>query len=111
MPETFQSAAVLRAAIVGIGGGLMFALVAQQVSPIAAAAALAGIGFILLLLRRPLVGLYALAAMVPVERFGRLTDDTATFEISVMRILGMLVFATIVIRHVLRREPVIVGRP
>jgi len=95
----------------GVGGGLLFAFGAQRISPMAAVAGIAGIGFILLLLRIPLLGLTVLAAMIPVERFGRLTDDTATFTISIMRILGMLVVFAIVASHLRNRRPVIIGTP
>ena len=106
-----QPAALVSAACIGVGGGLVFAFGAEWSSPLVAVAAFAGVGFVMLLLRVPLLGLYALAAMVPVERFGRLTDDTATFEISIMRVVGTLIFIVIVVSNVLRRRPVIIGLP
>lgn len=90
--------------LLGALAGLGFLQAAVSVSPAMAGAAVVGLGIVYLLLRKPVVGLYILAAVVPVERFGRLSDDTATVEISIMRMLGMVAFVTVLADYIIRRR-------
>jgi len=97
--------------MMGVAGGIVFAAGAALTSPTIGLAALAGVSLILLLLRDPVIGFYLLAALVPIERFGRLTDDTATFEISIMRLLGLLAFVVLIIHKGLRGIPILISPP
>jgi hypothetical protein len=99
------------ALLVGLVGGVAFALGSTQVSPVMALAGLIGLGASLFLLREPVLGLYVLAAMVPIERFGRFTDDTAVFEISIMRLTGVVVFLLLVVHRVLRGRLMVITAP
>lgn len=96
--------------LVGGFGGLALVLIATTLSPIMALAAfVAGVGG-LVLFKQPVWGLYALAFAVPLERFGRLTDDTSNFNISVSRGLGMACFVVVVIRQIVLRKEIYVSR-
>ncbi len=99
------------ALLVGAMGGAVFVMGSAQASPIIGLAALAGSGLFLLLLRNPVLGFYMLAAMVPIERFGRLSDDTAAFEISIMRLLGVFAFVALIVHKVMRGLPILITAP
>jgi hypothetical protein len=99
------------ALLVGLAGGVAFALGSVETSPVMALAGLIGLGAVLFLLREPVLGLYLLAAMVPIERFGRFSDDTAVFEISIMRVAGMVVFLLLLIHCVLRGHRMVITAP
>jgi O-antigen ligase len=99
------------ALLVGLIGGLVLTIGSAQASPVMALAGLVGVGLVLLLLRDPVLGFYLLAAMVPIERFGRFSDDTAVFEISIMRVVGMVVFVILVIHRLVRGLPIIITAP
>jgi hypothetical protein len=99
------------ALLVGLIGGLVLTIGSAQASPVMALAGLVGVGLVLLLLRDPVLGFYLLAAMVPIERFGRFSDDTAVFEISIMRVVGMVVFVILVTHRLVRGLPIIITAP
>jgi O-Antigen ligase len=98
----------LLALLVGSMGGLVLTIGSAQSSPLLALAGLVGMGLVLLLLRDPVLGFYLLAVMVPIERFGRFSDDTAVFEISIMRVVGVVVFIILMIHRMVRGLPIII---
>jgi len=95
---------------VGVIGGIALVIIATKLSPVMALAAfVAGVGGIVLF-KKPIWGLYALAFSVPLERFGRLTDDTSNFNISISRGLGMAVFGAVVTRQLVWHKEIFVSR-
>ena len=87
------SSEILSGASIGLLGGVGLAAVGTWSSPYVALAgllsALGGIGVLL----RPELGIYLTAFVIPLERLGRFTDDTAAVPISLMRIVGTGAFA------------------
>lgn len=99
---------LLVAAAVGGIGGAAIAFLGARISPMLGIAAVLGAGAGVLFLRFPILALYALAFCVPIERFGRISDDTAAFSISVTRGVGLLALASLVPVLVMRkRQPFI----
>lgn len=96
---------------VGGAGGLAFALGASRLSPMFAAAGVGAIALGLYLLKTPVAGLYLLAATVPIERFGRLTDDTAAFTVSIPRGIGVLAIGALAAHILVRKRPVYISMP
>jgi len=94
----------------GLAGGVVLVLIAAKLSPIIALAACVAIVGGLVLLKQPVWGLYALAFAVPLERFGRLSDDTTNFNISVSRGLGMACFGVVIVRHFVMHKDIYVSR-
>jgi len=102
---------VLRAGAVGLLGGVFFAVLGARISPMLGLAAVIGGMTAVYFLRFPVLALYALAFAVPVERFGRITDDSSAFSISVARGLGLLSLVALVPVLVLRKREPIVNLP
>lgn len=105
--------ALLALTCLAVGGvaGLLFALGAVRLSPLLALAALGGAGLVVYLSRNPAMGLYLLAAVIPIERFGRLTDDTAAFSLSVTRGIGVAAVAGLLLHQLTRRKPLYFSLP
>jgi hypothetical protein len=84
---------------VGLAAGGIFFLGAVR-SPILGVGVLLGIFGFLLVLRYPGVGMALLTFLIPLERMQRFTDDTATFSISLMRILALMCLAGILVHRI-----------
>lgn len=69
-----------------------------------ALAGLVGIAITWAILAYPQVGLWLSAFMIPLERFGRFTDDSSLFTISLMRIVGLITVGSLLLHHLLRKE-------
>jgi hypothetical protein len=93
----------LELATASLVGGL-FAVLASQTSPNLALLLLAGIGVVACMAVFPVFGLLTMAALAPVERFGRLTDDTSGFTFSVMRVAGLLLVMVFFLHWVFMRR-------
>jgi|GEM_PF-1719441 len=91
---------------IGLAGGLVFVLLATNISPILSLGAVGGVAATLLFLRHPTWSLYALALAAPIERFGRISDDTSAFNISITRGLGMLALGVLLIDHMVKRKTI-----
>ena len=89
--------------LVGVGGGGGFALLASQGSPLLGVIAITGLLFLGLVLYYPMLGLYLTAAVIPMERLGRFTDDTSAVTFSLMRVIGLVTLCAFVTHAVLRR--------
>lgn len=106
----------LRAGLAGlaasVGGGLALALGGSALStpwlllgvPLALAAGVA-------LMLSPASALLLTAAVVPVERLGRFTNDDAMVTISLMRIVGTIALASFLLNAVVRRQRIHLGTP
>lgn len=108
-----QRPAMLALAALAIGGGvgLAFTLASARLSPMMALAGVVGAGLVVYLMRNPVAGLYLLALAIPLERFGRLSDDTAAFSLSVTRGLGVAAVAGMLAHHLLRKKPLYISLP
>ncbi|MCA9305690.1 MAG: O-antigen ligase family protein [Phycisphaerales bacterium] len=103
--------ALALALAVGLIAGLVLVLIAARMSPLVALGAAMGVGGTLCLLKYPHWGLYALAFIVPAERFGRISDDTSSFSLSVTRALGFLMFAILVTHRLTGRKGFFISMP
>ena len=94
----------------GLVGGVGVAFLGNAISPMLGVAAVVAAGVTAYFLRFPTLALYALAFSVPVERFGRISDDTSAFTLSVTRGVGLLSLAALVPVLVMgRRRPFVNG--
>lgn len=99
----------LAASLVGLAGGGAYAALAAAVSPLVvmlsplAAAAVAG-AFL-----SATHAFYATAAVIPIERFGRFTPDSAMVTFSLMRLVGSLALAATFVALWRLREPLRLG--
>ena len=104
------SSEILSGASIGLLGGVGLAAVGTWSSPYVALAgllsALGGIGVLL----RPELGIYLTAFVIPLERLGRFTDDTAAVPISLMRIVGTGAFAVYALHFLVARRRPYIGR-
>ncbi len=57
-----------------------------------------------LILMKPILGYFLTAGMIPLERFGRFTNDNATFTISLMRLVGVMTLAALLVQALQQRK-------
>jgi hypothetical protein len=67
------------------------------------------LGGVLVLLLSPTLAFLAVAAIIPVERLGRLTGDDAMLTISLMRIVGSIALASFLLSALLQRRRIHLG--
>lgn len=87
--------------------GILFIFIGVNTSPLLAIFIIVGIGVVLLLFFYPSLGLLLIAALVPIERFGRFTDDTSEFTVSLMRIAGILVLGIVILRRLIEKRQIV----
>ena len=93
------------------GGALALTLIRLSLSPLLGLAAVCGIPVFFVLVRYPQLGLYLTAAVVPIERVGRLTEESQMYTVSLMRIAGLLALGALLLNHFLKKKSFIVGVP
>lgn len=98
-------------AIAGLTGGPFFVALASLSSPFAAAAAVAASVLAGAIVIWPSLGFFLTAAVVPLERIGRLTDDSSMYGFSLMRAVGLITLAGVLLHRMLLRQPLKVSRP
>jgi len=98
------------ALIVGSAAGACVVLLAAKTSPLLALGAVGALLLFVILARLPVLGLYACALVVPLERMGRFTDDASRYTISLMRIVGVLALAAMLAHMLVRRTRLQFGR-
>ena len=81
------------AVLSGTALGPAIVVACSRASPKLAIAAVIGSFVALLIIGFPAIGLLLSSFMIPLERFGRFTDDSSLFTISLMRIVGILTVA------------------
>lgn len=88
-----------------VGGGTLLTLGSAALpSPwLALAVPVALVGLVVLMLS-PSLSFLLTSLVVPVERLGRLTDDSAMYTISLMRIVGTITLASLLLTALLRRQ-------
>jgi len=92
------------AALAGALGGALLVLVAVQASPAMLVLLLAGVGVAAAVLLHPWLGLLLCALVIPLERFGRFTDDASMYTVSVMRIAGLLALGSFLLHALIKRQ-------
>lgn len=97
------------AIVSGIITGLVIGFVAVKFSPMLAGAVVAGAGAGLIFMRYPDYALYFTVALIPIERFGRFTDDNTQFTISLMRIMGLVALGILAAHRLIRKQPITLG--
>jgi hypothetical protein len=103
----FQTIVVALAAGTLCGAALV--LMSGKVSPVLVIGALCGAFLFVLTVRRPSIGLLLTAAVVPIERLGRLTDDSTMYTVSLMRIAGMLALGALFVNAMLTKRRFEIG--
>lgn len=97
------------AVLFGTAAGLLLVLLAARTSPTVAAAALCGIVVAALVMLYPTLGLLLTAAVIPIERLGRFTNDSSMYTVSLMRIVGVLALGSFLFHVVVRKWKLRVG--
>lgn len=102
-PSARRRGALLGALLAGLAGGAaLTAGAATGSAPVTLAALLAAAAGTVLLLR-PHAAFLATVLVIPIERLGRLTPDSAMYTVSLMRIMGLLALASFLVHALLRR--------
>jgi hypothetical protein len=89
--------AVCLAAIVGA------ALVLAN-SPLTVIEALVGLFGFVVLVRRPMLGLYLTVLVIPIERLGRFTSDASMMTMSLMRVIGSAALLALIVHKLSRKQ-------
>lgn len=91
--------------------GLLLLGISASMSPWWALAAVIGVAVFLYMIERPYLGLWFTAAVVPLERLGRLTDDSAQWTFSLMRLIGLTACAALILHNLARRKGFYLSAP
>ncbi|MGH7536548.1 MAG: O-antigen ligase family protein, partial [Gemmatimonadales bacterium] len=91
-------------ALLGAGFGMALVLAAAETSPLAGLFLLVGLAVTAAVLLSPALGLLLTAALVPIERLGRLTDDSSMYTFSLMRVAGVLALGSFLLHGLKRRS-------
>ena len=97
--------------MVGLSGGTLLVLLAALASPLAAAAAMCGLVVVGAIVLYPFAGFLITALVVPLERIGRLTNDSSMYTVSLMRIFGVITLGGLLLQALLARRKVVFGAP
>ncbi|MGH9628886.1 MAG: O-antigen ligase family protein [Bryobacteraceae bacterium] len=90
-----------------VGGASLGSLVvtlSALASPVAAAGLLAGGVVVAALMAWPFLAFLLTAVVVPLERMGRLTNDSAVYTVSLMKMAGLLALGAFVVNALLRKQ-------
>jgi hypothetical protein len=90
--------------LTGVMAGPLLVLLATASSPYTAAALIAGAGGAVALLSSPSSTVLLTAAVVPLERLGRFSNDAQVVTFSLMRLMGALALATLAIHWFIGRR-------
>jgi hypothetical protein len=96
---------------VGVIGGSLLVLLAGFASPLAAGAAIAGAVGVALIFAVPYWGFLVTAALVPLERVGRFTNDSSLTTVSLIRVAGTITLAAFLLHALLKRRRIQVTTP
>jgi hypothetical protein len=91
------------AILVGVGSGVLLVASVSMSSPTFGALAIAGLLVMISVLVWPELGLLLCAAVIPMERIGRLTADSSMYTVSLMRIVGLLALASFLLHAATRK--------
>ena len=90
-------------------GGATLTLAGTAMSPIMALVALLAVGAAIVLVLSPQLAFLATAVVIPIERLGRLTPDSAMYTISLMRIVGSVALVSVLLQRVVQRRRIEFG--
>lgn len=99
----------LLAAVCGLVAGTTLVLLAGEASPILAAAVMCALLVAGAVVLFPELGFMLTAAVIPLERMGRLTDDNTLHTISLMRFVGLLALGAFLLHALIKRWQLRVG--
>jgi O-antigen ligase len=105
------AAAGLLTSIVGGGALTAASASASGVSPLMLLALPVAAGGAAVLLLWPSLAFLLTSTIIPVERLGRLTDDSAMYTISLMRIVGTAALGSFLLHALIRRQRIVFGAP
>src|SRR5207245_430780 len=88
-------------AVAGLTSGPIFAVLATQSSPVVGALLIVAALVAGTIVVWPSLGFFLTAAVVPLERIGRLTDDSSMYGFSLMRAVGLITLAGALAQHML----------
>jgi hypothetical protein len=100
---------ITAALAVGLGGGGTLTMLASGMSPWLGVAGVAGLLVCGAMLISPSFALMVVGASLPVERIGRLTEDTQTVTISLSRIIGLVSMLALGLHILVRRLKIVVN--
>jgi O-antigen ligase len=83
------------AASAGMVAGTALVIAITRSSPVAGVLALAGMAVAIAVFMFPMLGVLLCAAVIPMERIGRLTPDSSAYTVSLMRIVGLLALGSL----------------
>ncbi len=96
-----------RKALLALGtggiGGILLGTISSRTSPMIGGTLFVGLAGATTILLFPMLGLYLSTLVIPLERFGRFTPDTATVTISIMRMLGLLTLGAFLLQAMIGR--------
>lgn len=98
-------------AAVGTTAGALLVLLGTAASPVLAAAVVAGLVVVGVIVAFPYWGFLLTAAVVPLERIGRFTDDSSMTTVSLMRVVGTLALGAVLVHLLMRRKKVVITLP
>jgi len=98
-------------AAVGVTGGSLLVVLAAQASPILGAAALVGSIGVGAVLAFPYWGFLLTAALVPLERVGRFTNDASLTTVSLIRVAGTITLVAFLLHALLQRRKILLTTP
>ncbi len=107
--EHYRNTAVPATIGLAIVAGLSVGFVGIRFSPTIALAAAVGTLIGVVLLRYPDFALYLTVALIPIERFGRFTDDSTQITISLMRIMGIVALGVLLAHQLLLKRSITFG--
>lgn len=106
-----RSSTAVLAGLCGFTAAGLLVVGSAQVSPVMAGLAVCGLLVAAAILLSPALGLLLTAAVIPIERIGRLTSDSSMYTVSLMRIVGLLALGSFVIHAVTRKWKLRFGKP
>lgn len=101
----------LYAVCIGTVSGIFFILLGNLLSPWVALSLCFGLLVAIGILMRPDWALALTVLVIPIERLGRLTNDSSMYTLSLMRIVGLLALLCLIINVFTRKQRFIFGLP
>lgn len=98
-------------ALASLLGAALFVLFAVVASPQAALALIVGVGIVVTVFLSPSAAFLLTAFVVPLERTGRFSNDSATYSLSLMKMMGLLALTSFVVHQLLHRRRCILPLP
>lgn len=98
-------------AAIGAAAGSALVVLAALASPLIAAAALGALAVVGMIVAVPYWGFLLTAAVVPLERIGRFTNDSSLTTVSLMRVMGMLTLGALLLHLLMKHKKLVITLP